>query len=280
MPENLKKISVIIPSFDGCRNGNVRNLEKQLVSQTLAPFEIIIVIGVSPNGRARNEGVKKASGDYYIFIDDDVALGDENVFQNLIKSFLEHRDIGMAGPSQLIPESSNQFQKKAANQIPRSLFPIQKELVDSDMVSHMCLAMPAKLFKDLGWENPDIISGTDPDLRYRVRKAGYRVCVAPNCWAYHPMPETFSKLIKLAFIKGRNSAIMRKTHPDLVFELDEGFKKNFAHRKPFIIRIVRTIFNILHALLLMKFIKLANAIAYILGNIWGAFSPIEKTKYE
>ena len=262
------KVSVIIPSFDGKRGGNLNRLKEQLAGQTLPPHEIVVVVGVSPNGRARNEGVKKASGDYYVFIDDDVTLGDNRVIENLISPFSEpSQHIGMTGPSQLLPDNSTWLQRAAARQLPRSDFPVQKELVDSDMVTHMCLCMPAQLFKDVGWENPDIIAGTDPDLRHRVREAGYRVCVVPNTWAYHPMPETLLKILRLSYIKGRNSAKVRKSHPELVLELDNGFKKTFAARRSLAFRVFRTLGIFLWSILTLKFIQSAATIAYATGNM-------------
>lgn len=266
---NTPKVSVIIPSFDGSRNGNVGILKSQLDSQSLKPYEVIVVVGVSPNGKSRNEGVKKASGAYYVFIDDDVTLGNDKVLENLIKPFIERDDVGLSGPSQLIPENSNWFQKKSAEQIPRSIFSVQSELTDSDMVSHMCLAIPAEFFKKIGQENPDIIAGTDPDLRYRVRKAGYRVCVVPNTWAYHPMPETFSKLMKVSFQKGRNSAVVRKQFPDLIFELDEGFRKDFPGKRLLVYRIFRSLMKLLKYLISWQFIGFVALIAYNIGNIYG-----------
>ncbi|HBC86815.1 MAG TPA: hypothetical protein DCZ94_07670 [Lentisphaeria bacterium] len=260
------KISVIIPSFDGIRGGNVDKLKNQLDTQTLKPSEVIVVVGVSPNGKARNEGVKKASGNYYVFIDDDVILGNDSVIENLLKPFLDRTDVGMTGPSQLIPEDSNWFQMVSAKQVPRSLFPVQKELVDSDMVSHMCLCIPAKLFKDVGWENPDIISGTDPDLRHRVRQAGLRICVAPDSWAYHPMPETFGNLMKMAYLKGRNSADVRLNHPELVLELDSGFKEKFTPKRGLLYREGRVLLLILYYLLTFKLIGLMYALCYLSGN--------------
>jgi GT2 family glycosyltransferase len=264
------KISVIIPSFDGVRGGNVEQLKNDLNNQTLPPSEIIVSVGVSPNGRARNEGVKKASNDadFYVFIDDDVTLGSEDLLEKLIMPFLKYEDMGITGPSQRIPEDSSWIQKLAARELPRSDFPIQEKLVDSDMVTHMCLCMPAELFKKVGWENPDIIAGTDPDLRYRVRKAGYRVCVAPECWAYHPMPQTFWKILKLSYIKGKNSAIVRKKHPDMVLELDEGFKKDFKPKRSFLYRIFRNIKILIWCLVSFKLIRFITTIAYIWGNLW------------
>jgi GT2 family glycosyltransferase len=272
MDDRLKeiKVSVIIPSFDGVRDGNVEKLKADLNSQTLKPYEIILSIGISPNGKARNEGVKKASGDYYVFIDDDVTLGGNDLLEKLITPFLENEKIGITGPSQRIPEDSTWMQKVAARQLPRSDFPVQSELVDSDMVTHMCLCMPAQLFKDVGWENPEIIAGTDPDLRHRVRSSGYRVCVVADCWAYHPMPSGLWKILKLSYLKGKNSAIVRKTHPELVLELDNGFKKDFAPKHSLPFRIFRNLWILFYSLITFKFIRFFATIFYGAGNLAGS----------
>jgi glycosyltransferase involved in cell wall biosynthesis len=264
------RISVIIPSFDGSRGGNVVRLKEQLSRQTIPPHEVIVVVGVAPNGRARNEGARRASGEVLVFIDDDVTLGDDRVLESLIQPFLGRDDVGMTGPAQLVPESSAWWQKAAAGQIPRSHFPVQGELVDSDMVSHMCLAMPADLFKRVGAENPDIIAGADPDLRHRVRQAGLRVCVVPNCWAYHPMPTSFRGLLRQAYAKGRNSAIVRHTHPDLVLELDDGHRASFPARRPLAYRILRMGGRILTSAVTGRVFSLAYLLAYTAGNLGGS----------
>ncbi|HRR05856.1 MAG TPA: glycosyltransferase, partial [Victivallales bacterium] len=259
------KVSVVIPSFDGYRNGNLELLKSDLMKQTLCPAEIITVVGVSPNGKARNYGVKKTTGDFLMFIDDDVRLGDTTVIQKLIAPFYLYKDIGMTGPSQLIPPDSNLFQRISARQIPRSFFPIQKELIDSDMVSHMCLVMPVELFKEVGWENPEIISGTDPDLRYRVRKAGYRVCVAPECWAYHPVPKNLTELLKFAYLKGKNSAITQIQHPEFVYSLGDGINKSFQEKKTLLKRIFHALLNLTVNFFSFKIIFCIYRMSYSIG---------------
>lgn len=284
------KVTVIIPSLDGSRGGNVNKLKKDLNSQTLRPYEIIVVVGVSPNGRARNTGVERAKKDtdFYVFIDDDTILGNEKVIESLVSPFYNHdadrgdwtlsskedrassvnkKPVGMTGPSQLIPEDSNWIQRMAARQVPRSLMPVQEKLIDSDMVSHMCLCIPAELFRDLGMEHPDIISGTDPDLRYRVREAGYRICVVPHSWAYHPMPPTIPELMKRFYNKGKNSATVRKEYPDLVFEVGEKYKKEFKPKRPLLYRSLRLNFRLFFLAISFQWLGLAAMTSYTVGNI-------------
>lgn len=232
-------ISVIIPSLDGYRGGNVERLKEDLKRQTIQDYEVIVVVGVKPNGKARNVGVRHAKGKYLVCIDDDVRLGDNHVLENLLRPFEKRKDIGMTGASQLIPEDSNLFQRESARQLPRNFFPVQRRIVDSDMVSHMCLCIPTQLYKDVGWENEEIKSGTDPDLRHRVRQAGYRVVVVPHTWAYHPMPRTREDLWRMCYNKGRDSAWVQRHFPHLVLELDSGMRRDFAPRQCVPYRAVR-----------------------------------------
>jgi glycosyltransferase involved in cell wall biosynthesis len=269
-------VSVIIPSLDGFRNGNVPKLLEDIKTQTVKDLEVIIVKGVAPNGRARNEGVKVAQGKYIVSIDDDVSLGNDRVIENLISPFLvETREtgdegrIGLTGASQLIPEDSSYFQKRAIKQIPRTYFPIVNEITETDMVSHMCLAIPAQLYKDIGWENDVIHSGTDPDLRFRVRQAGYKIVVVPNTWAYHPLPKTLYELLKMSYNKGEDSAWVRKNYPQLVYELSDGFKSDFKPKRSFSYRITRGGWNIVESVITFKLINFASKMSYTLGYLVG-----------
>jgi len=67
----------------------VEKLLGDLERQTVQDFEIIMPIGIKPNGKARNEGVRKAKGRYLVCVDDDVRLGHERVIENLLKPLLE-----------------------------------------------------------------------------------------------------------------------------------------------------------------------------------------------
>ncbi|MBU2540542.1 MAG: hypothetical protein KJ593_01435 [Candidatus Omnitrophica bacterium] len=57
-------------------------------------------------------------------------------------------------------------------------------------------------------ENENLIRGTNPDLRQRLREAGYRIALVPETWAYHPAPGNFLELI---------SVFLRKAYVQLGF---------------------------------------------------------------
>ncbi|MBI4834617.1 MAG: glycosyltransferase [Planctomycetes bacterium] len=268
-------VSVIIPSLDGYRKGNVPKLLDDIKNQTIfGDIEVIIIKGVSPNGHARNLGVREAKGKYLVCIDDDVTLGNNKVIENLIAPFGRQtpnpklqNPIGLTGASQLIPSNSSYLQKIAARQLPRTYFPIVDKITESDMVSHMCLAISTQLYKDIGWESDELKSGTDPDLRYRVRKAGYKVVVVPHTWAYHPLPETMTKILKMSYAKGKEAAWSQRHYPHLVYELAYGFVSDFKPQRSFVYRVFRSIAQSFQATLNGRLIFLSVRISYDTGYV-------------
>jgi hypothetical protein len=215
-------VSVVVPCLDGERGGNLSALLAGLDDQTLADKEVLVVEGVRPNGRARNVGASCARGRYLVFIDDDVRLGHRDVLGNLVGALAGDAELGLVGPSQLPPPEATRFQRAVAAQLPRMRFPVVDRPVDTDMVTHMCLAIPSELWREVGGEHQDLVRGTDPDLRDRVRRAGRRVVVIPGTWAYHPPPAGVAALVRSAWRGGRGAAWVRRHHPDLAFDVPEG----------------------------------------------------------
>ncbi len=269
------KVSVIIPSFDGYRGGNVPGLLEDLKGQTYQDFELHIVKGVRPNGRARNEGVKLSRGRILVFIDDDVRLGHNRVIENLIKPLEEDRAIGITGASCQLPPDANWFQRASAKQLPRTIFPIVDRIVDSDMATHSCLSVPKDLYERIGGEHDRLVRGTDPDLRYRVRKAGLRVVIVPDTWIYHPLAKTLKKLVRKSFYNGMGAGWVFKNYPYLVYETPDGAVAEFVPKRSFPYRVARALGRLILALITFKFIRLVANLAYISGWFWGLVKKTE-----
>ena len=284
-------VSVIIPSLDGKRSGNVERLLEDLAQQTVQEFEILMPVGFKPNGRARNEGVRKAKGHYLVCIDDDVRLGHERIIENLLKPLLEveasghdwtkpgEGRIGMTGPSQQLPPDATWFQRWAACQLPRTQFPIVDDYTDTDMVTHMCLCIPTDLYKAVGWENDHIVRGTDVDLRYRVRQFGYRIVVVPQTWAYHPIPATFQGILREWFNKGRWTAFNRKHFPGFDYEAPDGILPGgkYVPKRSKAYRALRFAARFVMGLVTFQPVRLAAQCAYAVGYLRGWFWETEYT---
>jgi glycosyltransferase involved in cell wall biosynthesis len=294
-------VSVIIPSLDGYREGNIPKLLEDLNKQTFQDFEVIIVQGVSPTSRSHNVGVQNASTGIIVFFDDDIILGNNNIIDNLIKPVIKDKSIGITGASQLIPTDANWFQKKCSKEFSRFQFPIVSEMVESDMATHAAMAIRKEVFIEIGQENENLIYGDDPDLRHRVRQAGYKIVIVPHTWIYHPPPKNLTGFLRIAFRRGQGSAHDFWHHPESVFEtppansttcpvrkntnrdkdiscslnhneeLSNGLKMQqklataFVPKRTFLYRILRFFSQNINAIVNLKLIFLSVRISYGLG---------------
>jgi GT2 family glycosyltransferase len=269
---NSPKVSVIIPSLDGYRGGNVPRLINELKKQTFKDLEIIIVKRVRPNGKARNVGARKAKGEILISIDDDVTIGHNEVIENLVKYLESDKNIGLVGISKLIPKDSSWFQRRCAREIPRSTSPVYDELTEGDLVDHTCIAIRKDLFSEIGMENEALIRGTDPDLRHRIRCAGYKIGIAPHSWGYHPMPKTFFKLINTFFKNGMGSCWVQRNFPNSAFHDSESHRSSFQAQTPLSWRIKNSFLQLIELLAKRHFFYFLSRLSYGLGFIYGALS--------
>lgn len=278
MIENIEKIklsdevqaSVVIPHFSLVRGENLKGLVQDIKEQTFKDLEIIIVKQVSPQGRAINEGARQAKGEILIIMDDDSRVGHKRVIENLVRVLQENPKIGMAGASILTPENANNFQKKAAKQFPRFNMPVVDRIIDSDLACHGCVAFPMRVFIEIGMEREDILRGLDPILRVKMRKAGYRVVLVPDTWAYHPLPESLWKFMRTFIRNGVGSAYLQVFYPEISYDTDERLESGeFVPKKPLVVRIFRYPVRLAHSLVTFQWIRLLGYTVYVFGYISG-----------
>ncbi len=260
-------ISVIIPSADGSRAGNVDLLVHDLETQTLRPREVLVIKGVSPNGLARNSGARRASGEVLVFLDDDVRLGHAGVLEGMVQ-LLEDPRIGMVGAAQLLPPDSSPFQRAAGQQIPRSQSSVVDDVTDSDMVTTQCCAMRGTVFWELGGFNEHIPRGVDPEMRYRVRCGGLRTVVAPRVWYYHPMPANWNALCRMYFRNGQQSAEAIWRMPEAALDTPDGHVAQFVAHRSVLYRAVRHAGRFFLRLLMLRWIGVVSQGVYLVGYAW------------
>lgn len=269
MKKDNQLVSVIIPSFDGYRNGNVPKLLESLKEQSFRDFEVIVMKGDKRQGRAINNGVRKSKGGIIIILDDDTILGHKDVFKNLINTIKNNHTIGMAGVSNLIPANAPWLVRRAMQEIPRRSSKLVKKITDSDMAEHPCCAIPKKVFWEVGGESEVIPRGLDPYLRYKIRQAGYRVVVIPDTWIHHLLPNSFWKIMKKGFKNGKIAAYCNKFYLGLIY--DQAYKHNqqVSKKLPFIWRIFRYFWRMLLAFITFKWIWLSAQSSNAIGFVWG-----------
>lgn len=268
-------VSVIIPSLDGYRNGNVPKLVADLKRQTVKDFELIIVKGEKPCARAHNVGAQRAKGEIIVFFDDDIVLGNNKIIENLVNPLINDNLIGITGASQLIPLNANWFQKKCVQEFTRFQFPVVSKIVESDMATHAAMAIKKEVFMKVGQENEDLIYGDDPDLRYRVRQAGYKIVIIPHTWIYHPPPSNLISFLRISFQRGKGAAHDFLRFPKLIFETPAADSSaNFVSQRSIFYRLYRYVAQNLESVIRVKLIFLSVRITYGLGYLFGLLKEI------
>lgn len=236
-------------------------------AQSLLAAEIEVVRGVSPNGRARNEGVGRTTGEILVFLDDDVRLGSLEVVRTFVEFLTTDPTLGLVGTSQVLPADSTPFQKALGAQLSRSQSPVVEELTESDMVTTQCCAMRRAVLDEVGGFHGRILRGVDPELRHRVRLAGYRIAVVPQQWHYHPMPASLKPLVRMAWRDGIASAYARRHFPETILYNPEGHVAEFDAQPSFPRRIARNLSGLVRDLLQGHWYAALYGMAYIAGNI-------------
>lgn len=266
-------VSVVVPSLDGDRQGNVARLVQALGQQTIDAIEVLLVVGVRPNGRARNVGARRAQGRYLVFIDDDVLPGSDDLLDRMIAVFHTDPRIAMVGCSQLVPLQANLFQRRCATQLDRVQSPVIDHIEDTDMATHLCVALPRELYLAIGGEHEHLPRGTDPELRARLRALGYRVVLAPQTWAYHPPPDSWRTLLRTYFRNGFGSRYVADQFPEGTLPTATGHGAA-PHDAGTFGRAVRFASRMAIALARGQFIRLVAHAAYAAGylNAW-LFEP-------
>ena len=266
----VPRMSVIIPSRDGYRDGCVPRLLRSVEAQGFTDYETIIIKGVFPQGKAINQGAAQSRGEWLVVLDDDTEIADESVFQRLADAIEADPSIGIAGASIVLPPHASRFQRWASTQFPRFNTPVVDEVTDSDFACHGCCLIPRQVFDEIGGEREDIIRGLDPDLRVRIRRAGGRVVLVPHAQVYHPLPDGLGRLVRVFFRNGFGSAYAWRFSPESVYETGEVLDmKGFQPRRPFVFRLVRFPLRLLWALLQGKLLRFVAYSAYAWGYGWG-----------
>ncbi|MGA1844563.1 MAG: glycosyltransferase [bacterium] len=267
--EARPRVSIVIPTLDGDRNGYLPALIEQIKAQSVKDIEIILVRGDRRQGRAINQGALIARGDILVTMDDDTRLGHERVIENMVAVLHAHPDIGIVGVSNVVPEDASLLTRLAMDQIPRRRSPLVSQITDSDMAEHPCMAIPKSLFYRIGGENELIPRGLDPYLRFMVRKAGYRVVVIPGTWIHHLPPPGLLPMIRQFFRNGKGAAFCQKFYPQWVLELTRTHTTPDRVHRGMPYRMVRNVFNLVISLTQGKIVFFITQLSYLAGFGFG-----------
>jgi cellulose synthase/poly-beta-1,6-N-acetylglucosamine synthase-like glycosyltransferase len=210
-------VSVVIPSL----TGDVARARASLDRQTVTDWELCVVTGVRPAGRARNSGVAQTTADLILFLDDDAEFGHERVLEAMLAE-MTSPDIAVVGSSRVLPPTNTSLQRRIMREVARWESPILNASLESnppldrygfsEATTTCCLVRRSALL-EVGGFNEGLSTGEDPELFYRLRRAGYRFIVPAQAWTYHAPPAGLGRFLVKCFHYGAGHAQEARLEP-------------------------------------------------------------------
>lgn len=234
----MPKYSIIVPVFN--RPNETEELLESLAVQQFTDFELILVEDGSSEtskhlaemyghkmelkyfykentgpGDSRNFGMGKASGGCFLFFDSDCVLPADYMLR--LDEHLTNRKLDAFGGPDNAHESFSNTQK-AINYAMTSFFTTGgirggKKQLDKFQPRSFNMGFSREVYKNIGGFS-DIHPGEDPDLSYRIMKAGFKVGLIRECFVYHKRRIDFGKYLKQVYKFGVVRVVLNKWHPD------------------------------------------------------------------
>ncbi len=205
-----------------------------LSNQTYPAYEIIVVDNASPDNTAEivqrdfshvrlirteknlgvaggnNVGLRAAKGDILILTNVDTEARPDWI-ELLVEAFQSDPTIGVAGSKLLYPDGTVQYgggELDPVQAIPLHVDrqgahrPDDVEIRDTDFATGASLAVRREVLEQIGLEDEAYfpIDYEDPDICYRARLAGWRVCYVPRAVSIHHESSTFEGVSPRRFI--------------------------------------------------------------------------------
>lgn len=160
---------------------------------------------------ARNTGIKNSSEKYISFIDSDMFVGGEWLYQS-IKSMLESNTEIMGCKVEITTSKNkpNIFEKFDS----QTAFPIERLIEENNFVPTCCLFVKRNVFEKIGLFDSRLVSGGDSEFGDRAHTAGYNIHYEPSVTMYHPARDSFRSHLKKGHRIGRGAAQRARLYPE------------------------------------------------------------------
>ena len=232
--------SVIIPVYN--RPAEIHELLSSLVDQSYRDFEIILVEDGSKiksdqiasrfetslsvryyfqenqgQGFARNFGMTKAKGDFFVVLDSDVILPPD--YLSVLQKAISERNLdAFGGPDAAASDFSNL--QKAMDFAMTSFWTtggIRGKLKDPSkyQARGFNMGVSRQVFETLGgFVDPN--RGEDIEWSIRIEKVGYKLELVEEAFVYHKRKNTLGSFARQAFSFGRNRVNVSRFHPEAI----------------------------------------------------------------
>lgn len=237
MSYNVKKYSVIVPVYN--RIDEVADLLASLAAQSARNFEVVIVEDGStvpcrqavdcyadalevkyyfkPNeGRsiARNYGMERATGDYFIFFDSDCVIP-ADYFEKLNDMMARTPFDSFGGPD--AADESFTTTQKAINHAMTSFLTTGgirggKVRLEKFTPRTFNMGFSRRVYKGVGGFRE--MFSEDIDMSTRIRLAGFSIGLYPDLPVYHKRRVDFRKFLRQVYVFGISRITLKLLYPD------------------------------------------------------------------
>jgi GT2 family glycosyltransferase len=210
--QDHKKASVIIPSFN--RKIELDRCLKSVFLQDYENFELIVVDDGSNDNtseflsnhypevkvvrnennlgaaEAKNQGVKKSTGAFLLFLDSDAVMLDTTSISTMIHVLEEDSSIGQIGGEVKSIETPKvrgyRITKRNGYSFPVESDEKNEKVVDCDFISTSNCMVRRDLFERLGgFDSFYFWNGEDKELGFKIKRLGFRSVAHPKVAVWH-----------------------------------------------------------------------------------------------
>lgn len=235
----MPRFSVIVPVYN--RIGEVRDLIESLLVQTSKDFETIIVEDGSTEpcrevvedaatrgldvkyyykeneGRsiARNYGLERATGDYFVFFDSDCVIPPD-YFRTLAAELDRHKDLDCFGGPDAAHESFTPTQK-AINYSMTSFLTTGgirggKIKLEKFVPRTFNMGFSRRVYERVGGFRE--MFSEDIDMSTRIRKAGFNIGLIRETPVWHKRRVDLKKFFRQVYVFGMSRITLKLLYPD------------------------------------------------------------------
>ncbi|MBI4210219.1 MAG: glycosyltransferase [Candidatus Diapherotrites archaeon] len=229
------KASIVVPAYNS--EATIRECISAIQNQEYGGnFEIIVIDDGSKDAtalaakragarvvsqenagpaKARNLGARISKGEIIIFTDAD-CIPEKNWLSEMLKPFGEAEVAGVQGTYRTRQESI--VARFAQIEIEERYELMEKNAGSLDWIGSYSAAYRRKDFFDAGGfdESFPKASGEDPELSYKLQKAGKKLVFNPEAAVYHTHPETLWKYLLTKFYRAFYRVNLYSKHKDKI----------------------------------------------------------------